>query len=89
MCSDTDIQYIIISYPHIFYAYPYIHLSTHILHYHNGLYVFYRQEGWRLEHEDVHDSSSRIIYKGVVFNEMKGVFVCNCAMHLSIQVALT
>ncbi|XP_065906804.1 presequence protease, mitochondrial-like isoform X4 [Dysidea avara] len=34
----------------------------------------FRQEGWRLEHEDVHDKSSQIIYKGVVFNEMKGVF---------------
>ena len=30
------------------------------------------QEGWRLEHEDVMDDFSRIIIKGVVFNEMKG-----------------
>ncbi|XP_067935446.1 presequence protease, mitochondrial-like [Watersipora subatra] len=34
----------------------------------------FRQEGWRLEHEDNTDQSSPIIYKGVVFNEMKGVF---------------
>lgn len=32
------------------------------------------QEGWRLEHEDVNDQSSPIVFKGVVFNEMKGVF---------------
>lgn len=34
----------------------------------------FKQEGWRLEHEDVHDKNSPIIFKGVVFNEMKGVF---------------
>ncbi|XP_015189441.1 PREDICTED: presequence protease, mitochondrial [Polistes dominula] len=32
------------------------------------------QEGWRLEHTDVNDQNSPIIFKGVVFNEMKGVF---------------
>ncbi|XP_072181122.1 presequence protease, mitochondrial-like [Diadema setosum] len=32
----------------------------------------FMQEGWRLEHEVTQDSSSPIIYKGVVFNEMKG-----------------
>ncbi|CAF0727818.1 unnamed protein product [Didymodactylos carnosus] len=32
------------------------------------------QEGWRLEHENVNDSSSPIVLKGVVFNEMKGAF---------------
>lgn len=32
------------------------------------------QEGWRLEHEDIKDQSSPIVFKGVVFNEMKGVF---------------
>lgn len=37
--------------------------------------VDFRQEGWRLEHEDVHNKSSPIILKGVVYNEMKGVFV--------------
>ncbi|XP_035222726.1 presequence protease, mitochondrial-like isoform X2 [Stegodyphus dumicola] len=34
----------------------------------------FRQEGWRLEHEDINDKNSPIIFKGVVFNEMKGVF---------------
>ena len=34
-----------------------------------------RQEGWRLEHEDPTEANSPIIFKGVVFNEMKGVFV--------------
>ncbi|KAG7210690.1 hypothetical protein KM043_012193 [Ampulex compressa] len=34
----------------------------------------FRQEGWRLEHENVNDKNSPIIFKGVVFNEMKGVF---------------
>jgi Zn-dependent M16 (insulinase) family peptidase len=36
----------------------------------------FRQEGWRLEHEDVNDGKSPIVFKGVVFNEMKGYFVC-------------
>ncbi|GAV49142.1 hypothetical protein ZYGR_0N05480 [Zygosaccharomyces rouxii] len=30
------------------------------------------QEGWRLEHSDVKDSKSDIVFKGVVYNEMKG-----------------
>ncbi|XP_014259000.1 presequence protease, mitochondrial [Cimex lectularius] len=34
----------------------------------------FKQEGWRLEHENINDRSSPIIFKGVVFNEMKGVF---------------
>ncbi|XP_017878984.1 presequence protease, mitochondrial [Ceratina calcarata] len=34
----------------------------------------FRQEGWRLEHADVNDKNSPIVFKGVVFNEMKGVF---------------
>ncbi|KAI9332297.1 Metalloenzyme, LuxS/M16 peptidase-like protein [Zopfochytrium polystomum] len=34
----------------------------------------FKQEGWRLEHQDPLDPSSPIIFKGVVFNEMKGVF---------------
>jgi len=33
------------------------------------------QEGWRLEHETPNDKSSSIIFKGVVYNEMKGAFV--------------
>ncbi|GFS93402.1 presequence protease, mitochondrial [Trichonephila clavipes] len=36
--------------------------------------IIFRQEGWRLEHEDVSDKNSPIVVKGVVFNEMKGVF---------------
>ncbi|XP_071541683.1 presequence protease, mitochondrial-like [Panulirus ornatus] len=32
------------------------------------------QEGWRLEHQDIQDKSSPLVFKGVVFNEMKGVF---------------
>ncbi|CAL1536313.1 unnamed protein product [Lymnaea stagnalis] len=32
------------------------------------------QEGWRLEYADPNDSSTPIILKGVVYNEMKGVF---------------
>ncbi|AEY96403.1 FADR184Wp [Eremothecium gossypii FDAG1] len=30
------------------------------------------QEGWRLEHRDVGDASSELVFKGVVYNEMKG-----------------
>ncbi|KAI6653586.1 Presequence protease, mitochondrial [Oopsacas minuta] len=33
----------------------------------------FKQEGWRLEYENNRDKDSRIIFKGVVFNEMKGV----------------
>lgn len=40
----------------------------------------FRQEGWRLEHADVNDRKSPIIFKGVVFNEMKGVFNDNQAI---------
>lgn len=36
--------------------------------------VDFMQEGWRLEHEDLNNPDSNIIFKGVVFNEMKGVF---------------
>ncbi|XP_059827898.1 presequence protease, mitochondrial [Hypanus sabinus] len=35
------------------------------------------QEGWRLEHETPSDPSSPLVFKGVVFNEMKGVFANN------------
>lgn len=34
----------------------------------------FSQEGWRLEHENVEDKNSPISFKGVVYNEMKGVF---------------
>ena len=37
--------------------------------------VLCRQEGWRLEHEDIHNQASPISFKGVVFNEMKGALV--------------
>lgn len=40
----------------------------------------FRQEGWRLEHADVNDKASPIVFKGVVFNEMKGVFNDNQAI---------
>lgn len=40
----------------------------------------FRQEGWRLEHADVNDKNTPIIFKGVVFNEMKGVFNENQAI---------
>jgi len=34
----------------------------------------FKQEGWRLEHREVADKDSPIIFKGVVYNEMKGVY---------------
>ncbi len=37
--------------------------------------ISFRQEGWRLEHKEPSDQSSPIEFKGIVFNEMKGVFV--------------
>lgn len=40
----------------------------------NRLSLF-RQEGWRLEHEDPNDPQTPLVFKGVVFNEMKGAFV--------------
>nr|XP_045007862.1 presequence protease, mitochondrial isoform X2 [Jaculus jaculus] len=35
------------------------------------------QEGWRLEHENPSDPQTPLIFKGVVFNEMKGAFTDN------------
>uniref|UniRef100_A0A3B1K4R2 Presequence protease, mitochondrial n=1 Tax=Astyanax mexicanus TaxID=7994 RepID=A0A3B1K4R2_ASTMX len=35
------------------------------------------QEGWRLENENPTNPSSSLVFKGVVFNEMKGVFSDN------------
>ncbi|KAM9307679.1 presequence protease, mitochondrial [Gastrophryne carolinensis] len=35
------------------------------------------QEGWRLEHENPTDSNSPLVFKGIVFNEMKGAFTDN------------
>ncbi|XP_063985338.1 presequence protease, mitochondrial [Diachasmimorpha longicaudata] len=37
-------------------------------------YLDFLQEGWRLEHSDLTSKSSPIVIKGVVYNEMKGVF---------------
>eukprot|EP00158_Paraphelidium_tribonemae_P006696 Partr_v1_DN27937_c2_g1_i2_m11786 putative Presequence protease len=34
----------------------------------------FSQEGWRLEHQKVDDPKSPIVFKGVVYNEMKGAF---------------
>ncbi|XP_019363723.1 PREDICTED: presequence protease, mitochondrial [Gavialis gangeticus] len=35
------------------------------------------QEGWRLEHENPYDPQTPLVFKGVVFNEMKGAFTDN------------
>ncbi|MGH0142639.1 UNVERIFIED_CONTAM: hypothetical protein FKN15_064573 [Acipenser sinensis] len=35
------------------------------------------QEGWRLEHENPTDPNAPLVFKGVVFNEMKGAFTDN------------
>ncbi|GBP87245.1 Presequence protease, mitochondrial [Eumeta japonica] len=32
------------------------------------------QEGWRLEHSKLEDPNSELVFKGVVYNEMKGAF---------------
>lgn len=37
--------------------------------------TFSRQEGWRLEPSKLNEPTSDLMVKGVVFNEMKGVFV--------------
>ncbi|KAM3605131.1 uncharacterized protein V6R79_021170 [Siganus canaliculatus] len=37
----------------------------------------FRQEGWRLENESPTDPSTPLVFKGVVFNEMKGAFSDN------------
>lgn len=49
------------------------------------LSVFCRQEGWRLENEHPTDPSSTLMFKGVVFNEMKGAFVSQptCYYHVN------
>ena len=49
----------------------------------------HRQEGWRLEHENIEDKASPIIFKGIVFNEMKGVFVSCLQVHLHCLQVLT
>ena len=35
-------------------------------------YLDFRQEGWRLEFEEAENPDTPLVYKGVVFNEMKG-----------------
>lgn len=40
--------------------------------------ISYRQEGWRLEHENPTDPQTPLVFKGIVFNEMKGAFVSPC-----------
>jgi Zn-dependent M16 (insulinase) family peptidase len=35
-------------------------------------YLDFRQEGWRVEFEEADNPESDLVYKGVVFNEMKG-----------------
>ncbi|XP_068604757.1 presequence protease, mitochondrial [Brachionichthys hirsutus] len=37
----------------------------------------FRQEGWRLENENPSDPDTPLVFKGVVFNEMKGAFADN------------
>uniref|UniRef100_A0A4W4GLE7 Pitrilysin metalloproteinase 1 n=1 Tax=Electrophorus electricus TaxID=8005 RepID=A0A4W4GLE7_ELEEL len=39
------------------------------------------QEGWRLENENPTDLSSSLVFKGVVFNEMKGAFSDNESLY--------
>ncbi|GAB1608745.1 presequence protease, mitochondrial-like [Argonauta hians] len=41
----------------------------------------FSQEGWRLEHQDPNNPDSPIIFKGVVYNEMKGVFSSNQSIY--------
>ncbi|EDW01977.1 presequence protease, mitochondrial [Drosophila grimshawi] len=40
----------------------------------NLAHLDFLQEGWRLEHKDLSNRESEFIIKGVVYNEMKGVF---------------
>ncbi|KAF1745535.1 hypothetical protein MXB_432 [Myxobolus squamalis] len=47
------------------------------------LYLFYnnvRQEGWRLEHQNINDKTSPVVFKGVVFNEMGGAYSSNITL---------
>lgn len=47
-----------------------------------------RQEGWRLENENPADPNTPLVFKGVVFNEMKGAFVSQ-HVHAHTQVIVT
>lgn len=40
----------------------------------NLSHLDFLQEGWRLEHKELHNRESELIIKGVVYNEMKGAF---------------
>ncbi|XP_034654280.1 presequence protease, mitochondrial-like isoform X2 [Drosophila subobscura] len=40
----------------------------------NLAHLDFLQEGWRLEHKDLHNRKSELVIKGVVYNEMKGAF---------------
>lgn len=46
----------------------------------NLKYLDFLQEGWRLEHKELENQSSDYIFKGVVYNEMKGAFSENSAI---------
>lgn len=43
-------------------------------------YFDFLQEGWRLEHQNLTDKNSEYIFKGVVYNEMKGAFSENSSV---------
>ena len=46
----------------------------------NLKYLDFLQEGWRLENSNLNDKNSDYIFKGVVYNEMKGAFSENSAL---------
>ncbi|XP_034479245.1 presequence protease, mitochondrial-like [Drosophila innubila] len=46
----------------------------------NLLHLDFLQEGWRLEHEDLHNRDSDIVFKGVVYNEMIGALSDNARL---------
>jgi len=43
--------------------------------------VDFRQEGWRLEHENPEDRNTPLVLRGVVYNEMKGVFSSSSSIY--------
>ncbi|XP_040150923.1 presequence protease, mitochondrial [Anopheles arabiensis] len=46
----------------------------------NLKYLDFLQEGWRLEHAELQNPKSEYVFKGVVYNEMKGAFSENSAV---------
>lgn len=46
----------------------------------NLKYLDFLQEGWRLEHAELENKDSDYIFKGVVYNEMKGAFSENASV---------